>query len=89
MLIPGNAMTMPEEATSASPDFRDGLVSLACGSAWVSPANDDDVIAGLLEYANARIYQHGTGAYYNENDYYLQNWQVRSIVFYIHLDHSA
>ena len=46
------------------------------GSVWVTPADDEDIISGLVQYGNNRMYQYGTGAYYNENDYYLQNWQV-------------
>ena len=71
---------MPQDATSASPDFRNGLVSLACYAAWLSPTDDEEAITALIRYGNERMYQHGTGVYYNENDYYLQNWQV-SIIF--------
>ena len=42
----GNARNLPQDATSASPDFRNGLVSLACGSGWVIPAEDEPVITG-------------------------------------------
>ena len=74
--LSGNASNLPPDATAASPDLRNGLVVLGCSSYWVTPADDEDVISGLVQYANNRMYQHGTGAYYNENDYYLQNWQV-------------
>ena len=72
----GNTGELPQDATAASPDLRNGLVVLNCAAAWVTPADDEDVISGLVQYANNRMYQYGTGAYYNENDYYLQNWQV-------------
>ena len=68
---------MPQDATSASPDFRNGLVSLVCYAGWLSSANDEEVISEVVRYGNERMYQFGTGVYYNENDYYLQNWQVR------------
>ena len=67
---------MPQDATSASPEFRNGLVSLVCYAGWYSPANDEEVISEVVRYGNERMYQYGTGVYYNENDYYLQNWQV-------------
>ena len=69
-------MNLPEDATAASPDLRNGLVSLACSTFWVTPVDDERFITAMVDYANTRMYQYGTGAYYNENDYYLQNWQV-------------
>ncbi len=69
-------MDLPQDATSASPDLRNGLVSLACGAAWYSEGRDEDIISRILLYGNTRMYNYGTGVYYNENDFYLQNWQV-------------
>ena len=85
----GNARDFPEDGTSTSPEFRNGLVSMGCGLSWYGEDQDTTYITALLQYANEHMYQYGTGVYYNENDYYLQDWQVLQCFPLISVSHLA
>ena len=64
------------EAKSVSPDLRTALISLTCGAGWASEAGNAAVAHAMTEWSK-RLYRYGTGVYYNEPDYCLQNWKVK------------
>ena len=51
-------------------------MSYSCGSSWGEDTRDDVIPKQLVHYAKTDFYKYGTGVYYNEPDYFLENWKV-------------
>ena len=56
-------------------------MSYSCGSSWGEDTRDDVIPKQLVHYAKTDFYKYGTGVYYNEPDYFLEDWKVISLQY--------
>ena len=62
-------------ATAIAPGFRNGLMSMTCGSSWATPG-DNSAAEKLADEAAASLDKYGNGQYYNEPQSNLPDWQT-------------
>ena len=61
--------------TSVNPAMRSAIVAMTCGTGWPAGATDSDNYIKHTRRYSKDLYDYGTGTYYNEPDYYLENWK--------------
>ena len=76
IFAPGAANVPSHDGKSVSPDLRTARMSYSCGSSWGEDTRDDVIPNKLVHYAKTDFYKYGTGVYYNEPDYFLEDWKV-------------
>ena len=75
LLTLGASENYSDESTSVNPEFRTARCSLACGSTWAYDKDNGNVAVAMGEFGE-KFYEYGSGVYFNEPDYFLQNWKV-------------
>ena len=64
-----------DDATCVNPEFRTAKCTLSCGGGWRDSRNNS-VMAEAVQGFAQKLHQYGTGVYFNEPDYNLENWKV-------------
>ena len=50
-------------------------MTLGCAGVWADPARSEEAITAMIGFSS-ELHRYGTGIYYNEADYYLDDWKV-------------
>ena len=60
---------------SVNPEFRTAKFYMTCSSLWSDDKDNTAVVEVVAEYGE-KLYKHGSGVYFAEPDYFLENWKV-------------
>ena len=71
----GASVNYLDDTTSVNPEFRTAKCTLSCGGGW-RDSNNNTVMAEAVQGFAGKLHQYGTGVYFNEPDYNLENWKV-------------